>query len=496
MSDEIFLAGNNNKAGLPEQDRRQHIDQVIYEASKSSKFYQHQQERLKKAAARARILREAVSEYTGAQIQAAGIQVAQYIAAQRADATRDTVHVHVDMDAFFASVEQLHNPALKDVPMAVGCEAMLSTANYEARKWGVSAAMPGFIARKLCPRLVIVPLDYDKYLAASEQVRTVFKQYDASFAAGWSLDEACLDFSGAGPDEVFRTVERMRAQVHRETGLTCSAGIASNRLLAKMASNVRKPNGQFMVPTDEADMLQWLHSLPVKRISGVGKVTELLLERSFDIRTIRDLHERRALVWLACTRKKAEFLVASAHGLPSAAGGDDDDQDASRKSVSAERTYFPPIECTEDMKHRLSEMCGLLADELAAKAMGCCCVTVKIKHADFTVLTRSSTVHKRLERADDLYSVAVRVLERMAVTSARLIGVRASGLESSRPTVLDRFVKDDVAVDDCVACPVCAKPLSATIVNEHLDRCLAAGARAKADGKRKGPMDLFVARPQ
>lgn len=497
-SERTFLSGNNTKAGLPELSRER-IDQIIMEASKNSRFYQHQQRRLQQVAERARSLR--LHQPTNTDVDRAEQEIDDYLTQIR-ETHKDGLYVHVDMDAFFAAVEQLHRPELADVPMAVGAEPMLSTANYKARQFGVSAAMPGFIARKLCPELVIVPHNYERYVAASEQVHAVFRRYDPNFSS-FSLDEASLDFTKYLGGDVDIVVKEMREAVKSATGLTCSAGIGPTRQLAKMASNINKPDGQFTVPSP---LLPWLHSQPVKRLCGAGKVTCALLKDAYDIQTIGDLYRNQTRVWLGLTRSRAEFLVSAAHGLASSAydhhnGDPEDEDDVGRKSVSVERTHFPAITNLQQMDDILLDLSNLLFDDLQSKQLGCSNVAIKVKLADFQTLTRSCTVGHRIDSAREIYRLASQLLHKLAPASARLLGVRASALESTKPTLLDAFVVHSGGGDEqrMVQCPACTKQVVEERINDHLDTCLVPSQsplKTKPTKKSKvGPMDYFTIKP-
>ncbi|XP_042509308.1 DNA polymerase kappa-like [Macadamia integrifolia] len=225
----------NAKAGMDGVDKEK-VQRIVYEMSKGSKYFENEE---RKEA----FIRQKVDNMRArcAKLTAMDMSHYQMVADKRIfelEATRDLSKswLHVDMDAFYAAVETLANPSLKGKPMAVGSMSMLSTANYEARKFGVRAAMPGFIARKLCPELIFVPIDFEKYTYYSDLTRKVFQKYDPNFMAT-SLDEAYLDITevckrrGISSGEI---AEELRRGVYKETGLTCSAGVAPNRLLAKV----------------------------------------------------------------------------------------------------------------------------------------------------------------------------------------------------------------------------------------------------------------------
>ena len=500
-----FLTGNNTKAGVPERSREQ-IDEIILQASKGYRFFLHQEKRKQQVIERAAKMKERTFPQT--LLAQATVEVDAFLDSLRKESEpKKSVYVHVDMDAFFAAVEELHRPNLKNVPMAVGNDAMLSTANYAARKYGVSAGMPGFIARKLCPEIVLVDLNYDRYVAASELVQAVFKEYDPNFNS-FSLDEASLNFTDLVQEGTAEDIAReMREKVKGATGLTCSAGIGPTRQLAKMASNMNKPDGQFSLFTEvDGDLLGWLRKQPVKRISGVGKVTTALLQEAFGVKTIGDIYEKRAEIWLKMTRKQAEFLVSASCGLAgSMYDGADEDNDGGRKSMSVERTYFPPLDNIDEMSSKLRLLSEYLAKDLENEQVACCCVSIKVKLANFTVLTRSHSVKKRIQSALEIFKISEDLLKRVNPKDARLLGVRASGLESTKPTSLDEFLAQGAEYTgevQMVPCPICGLTVTESSINDHLDLCLcneslkeeASGNQSKAKKMKKGPMDAFVGR--
>ncbi|KAF5827726.1 hypothetical protein DUNSADRAFT_170 [Dunaliella salina] len=236
----------NAKAGMEGVDKA-HVQKIVYEMSKGSKHFMNEQRKNAETEARIARLKQQYAQLTDAEVvhhtKAMDAQIAVL------EASRDTsrVWIHVDMDAFYAGCEELANPALRDVPMAVGGIGMISTANYHARRFGVRSAMPGFIGRRLCPQLVFVKPNFERYQAASEVTRAVFRRYDPHFEAG-SLDEAFLDVThfcrrtGVSGAQV---AARVRHEVQSEAGVTCSCGIAVNKMLAKICSDINKPNGQF-----------------------------------------------------------------------------------------------------------------------------------------------------------------------------------------------------------------------------------------------------------
>ncbi|XP_059448478.1 DNA polymerase kappa-like isoform X1 [Corylus avellana] len=225
----------NAKAGMDGVDKER-VQRIVYEMSKGSKYFENEE---RKEAFTRRKLESMRAQC--AMLTAADISNNRTVADRRIlelEATRDLTRIwlHVDMDAFYAAVETLSNPMLKGKPMAVGGMSMISTANYEARRFGVRAAMPGFIARKLCPELIFVPVDFKKYTYYSDLTRKVFQKYDPNFMAA-SLDEAYLDITNVCKQRGITSgeiAEELRTSVYEETGLMCSAGVGPNRLLAKV----------------------------------------------------------------------------------------------------------------------------------------------------------------------------------------------------------------------------------------------------------------------
>ncbi|GAB2292123.1 hypothetical protein Dimus_026375 [Dionaea muscipula] len=341
------------------------------------------------------------------------------------EAARDLsrLWLHVDMDAFYAAVEMLSSPSLKGKPVAVGSLSMISTANYEARRYGVRAAMPGFIARKLCPELTFVPTDFQKYIHYSNVTRKVFQSYDPNFLAA-SLDEAYLDITevcktrGATSAEI---AEELRRNVFLETGLTCSAGVAPNRLLAKVCSDINKPNGQFVLPNDRVAVMTFISSLPIRKIGGIGKVTERILREVFGINTCEEMLKKCGLLCGLFSLSSADFFLCVGLGL----GKTNAPEVKMRKSMSNERTFSPTGD--EGLLHKkLAELAELLAADLQKEGLHGKTLTLKLKTASFEVRTRAVTLQKDICSSEDILRQASKLLKAEFPISLRLIGLRVS----------------------------------------------------------------------
>ncbi|PIN07559.1 putative DNA damage inducible protein [Handroanthus impetiginosus] len=370
------------KAGMEGVDKEK-VQRIVYEMSKGSKYFKNEERKEAYMNQKVESMRSQLAKLTPLDISHH-----QKIADKRIlelEATRDLsrIWLHVDMDAFYAAVETLCNPSLKGKPMAVGSMSMISTANYEARKFGVRAAMPGFIARRLCPELIFVPVDFKKYNYYSDLTRKVFQEYDPNFLAA-SLDEAYLDITNFCNDKGMRgdeVAEELRVNVHKETGLTCSAGVAPNRLLAKVCSDINKPNGQFVLPNDRMAVMTFISSLPIRKIGGIGKVTENILKGALGITTCEEMLQKSSFICALFSRSSADFFLSVGLGL----GRTDTPQVTLRKSISNERTFSP----TEDeglLHQKLVDLSENLSSDMKKEGLCGRTLTLKLKTSSFEVL--------------------------------------------------------------------------------------------------------------
>ena len=340
--------------------------------------------------------------------------------------------IHIDMDAFFASVEQRDNPELRGKPVAVGGSGrrgVVAAASYEARVYGVHSALPGFKAARLCPQLIFVKPRFAVYKEVSLQIRAIFQEY-TDLVEPLSLDEAYLDVTEnkKGIASAARIAGEIRARIAQETGLTASAGVSFNKFLAKTASDLQKPDGLTVISPWEAET--FLEQLPVERFHGIGKVTARRMQR-LGIHNGRDLKDRPLEELLRL------FGKAGNHYFHIVRGNDPRPVNPNRlrKSIGAEHTFPENLEAVEDLKSRLKPLVKKVFDAMHTQANYGRTLTLKFKSADFQTHTRSRTFQSDLTRFDDLWKAAVELLEQHLgeVAPLRLIGIAVSTLQREHP---------------------------------------------------------------
>jgi DNA polymerase-4 len=334
------------------------------------------------------------------------------------------------MDAFYASVEQRDNPSLKGKPVAVGGDpttrGVVAAASYEARKFGVRSAIPMSRAVRLCPSLVIVRPDFQKYRTVSQQVFALYREV-TPLVEPLSLDEAYLDVTENSWGEPLgvNVAKRLKAAIQDTTRLTASAGVAPNKFLAKIASGWKKPDGLTVVAPER--MEKFLTGLPVDALWGVGPVTAAKL-REHGIEKLTDVRARSQADLEAVVGNLAPWLIDLANGR------DDRRVEPNRpsKSSSSERTYASDLSGMSEIRQEIDRMARDVADWLQKRAITARTVTIKVRYTDFTTVTRS---HSRPQMTDDADDIARRALALLAKTEAgarpvRLLGVGVHNLNT------------------------------------------------------------------
>lgn len=336
--------------------------------------------------------------------------------------------VHVDMDAFYASVEQRDNPDLRGLPVAVGYPAargVVAAASYEARKFGIHSAMPSVTAKRKCPDLFFVRPRFDVHKAVSLQIRAIFAEYTPMIEP-LSLDEAYLDVTEnlKGMEIASEIAQEIRAKIKQVTGLNASAGISYNKFLAKMASDLNKPNGQAVITPKNGPA--FVEALPIKKFHGVGPATAEKMHW-LGIETGADLKEKTLEFLVEHFGKSGPYFYGITRGI-------DNRQvkpDRVRKSVGAEDTFSEDIHSFERAREGLQPLIEKVWGYCEANEIGAKTVTLKVKYADFSQITRSKTVTAPLQTIGDLEEMVGLLLAPIFPPrrGIRLLGVTLSSLE-------------------------------------------------------------------
>jgi len=336
--------------------------------------------------------------------------------------------LHIDMDAFFASVEQRDSPELRGKPVAVGGSAqrgVVAAASYEAREFGVRSAMPSVTAARRCPSLVFVPARFEVYRAVSQQIRQIFSRY-SDLVEPLSLDEAYLDVTQDKQQVGSATLvaNMIREAIREETGLTASAGVSYNKFLAKVASDQNKPDGICVIRPHEG--AEFVASLPVRRFYGVGPKTAERMA-GMGINMGADLRDKDMEFMLENFGKSAEYLYHAARGV--------DERPVRpnriRKSVGRERTFSEDLASDEALIEALEKIVDSAWQRIEQNGAVGRTVTLKVKYADFRQITRSSSCAEYLTSRKQFAEVAGGLLEELLPVplGVRLLGVTLSGLD-------------------------------------------------------------------
>lgn len=331
------------------------------------------------------------------------------------------------MDAFYASVEQRDRPELKGKPIAVGGSSkrgVVASASYEARQFGVRSAMPSMTAMRLCPQLIFVKSRFEVYRDVSQQIREIFLDY-TDLVEPLSLDEAYLDVTENKYGKLSAThiAIEIRQRILESTGLTASAGVSFNKFLAKVASDINKPNGIKVITPDEA--LAFLEALPVARFHGIGKVTAQKMNR-MGIFNGKDLKQFPEIELVRRFGKVGRYY----YKIVRAEDSREVNPNRTRKSIGAERTFSEDIIELQEMKERLLQLAGIVFQYMKKADNYGRTLTLKAKMPDFKVINRSKTFSSEIRHLDDLISVAHELLEenRADINQVRLLGLSVSNL--------------------------------------------------------------------
>ena len=337
--------------------------------------------------------------------------------------------IHIDMDAFFASVEQLDHPELRGKPVAVGGSgprSVVAAASYEARKFGVRSAMPSMTARHLCPDLIFISHNFERYTEVSSTVFSILKEY-TDLVEPLSIDEAFLDVTDDKMNIKSATViaKKIRSEIKDRTGLTASAGISVNKFLAKIASDINKPDGMFIIKPEDAE--RFIESLQIEKFYGIGKVTALKMH-NLGILNGSDLKRWDLLSLVRNFGKAGAFFYDIARGI--------DERPVEpyqeRKSVGTELTYEKDLTTSFEIIAELYKLEKELMERLEHAETAGRTITLKIKFSDFRQITRSRTVQHYIRDFKTLHNevTALRKSIKLEDPRIRLLGVSVTSLES------------------------------------------------------------------
>jgi DNA polymerase-4 len=346
--------------------------------------------------------------------------------------------IHIDMDAFYASVEQMDNPALKGKPVAVGGaekRGVVSAASYEARKFGVRSAMSGYLAKKNCPDLIFVPLRFDRYKEISQKIRTIFFDY-TDLVEPLSLDEAYLDVTTnkKGNPSASLIAEEIRQRILEEVGLTASAGISINKFIAKVASDYNKPNGQKTVNPEE--VISFLEDLEIRKFYGVGKVTADKMYHH-GIFTGKELKQKSLEFLSENFGKSGDYYYHVVRGIHNS----EVKPNRIPKSVGAERTFDENLSSEIFMLQKMDNIATELEKRLKKSKISGKTVTLKIKYSDFTLQTRSKTLPYYIADKSLILETTKELLyQEKLENSVRLLGISLSNLNTEKNEPLEQKV--------------------------------------------------------
>lgn len=347
--------------------------------------------------------------------------------------------IHIDMDAFFAAIEERDNPKLKGKPVIIGADPRLSggrgvvsTCNYEARKFGVRSAMNSKEAYERCPQAIFIAGDYEKYRQVGLQVREIFHRY-TDLVEPMSIDEAYLDVTDnkQGIKSAIKLARLIQHDIWRELQLTCSAGVSYNKFLAKLASDFEKPHGLTVILPEDAQA--FLNALPIEKFHGVGQKTVAVLHE-MGVFTGRDLLGLSEMCLIDRFGRFGYDLYRKARGISNAPVR----PNRERKSIGSERTYAKLLFSEEDIKAEIIKNAQRVARHLDRYGKQARTIVLKIRYADFSTLTKRQSLAIPTSDSEMIEQVALAIFEQLPEQSAgvRLLGVTATGFEETRGLIL------------------------------------------------------------
>jgi len=353
--------------------------------------------------------------------------------------------IHIDMDAFFASIEQMDYPELKGKPIAVcgrkDSRGVIATASYEARKFGVYSAMPVRTALRKCPYLILVEARFERYSEISDEIAKIFYKY-TPIVERTSIDEAYLDVSGSHLlfGTTIEIARRIKKEIKTEFGLSCSAGIAPNKLLAKIASDYKKPDGFTVISKDKVS--EFLDNLKIEKLPGIGPKTQKIFNEMgiYFIRELKNLSKEQLIKLFGIYGERIYFM---ARGLDDSPVVPDEMQE--EKSISNEITLDFDTMDIEIIKKVLLELSDKISSRLRARTLKAKTIKLKVKFFDFKVVTRQITLNRFISQSDIIYKNAIELFQTIEKRPVRLLGIGVSNFEKHSDEQLSLF--DDKKIE-------------------------------------------------
>lgn len=433
----------NEKAGMEGLDREE-IDKIIFEATKDSAISKKKQEdldRIKLQVEDFKIKLESLYKNDFLLEQNRKLVEAR-VRELKKDRNLERIWMHIDMDMFYAAVEIRDNPSLKEKPVAVGSERMVATSNYVARKFGVRSAMPGFIAKKLCKDLIFIPPNFHKYEAESKKIMKILKEYDADIEVR-GLDEAYLDLSQycglnyiTTEHEIRELIKEIKNKIVSETQLTSSCGVACNKTLAKICSDIQKPDGLYILPNDIQTIEEFMKNMKVRKIPSVGEKLERKLNY-LNIFTCQEVLDRTVDLYYLFSETQFDFLIASCYGIGPCYH--EEVRESIGKSISCSETF----RVTNDINFLskiFRQLCKKLFQNMIEQSVIGKTMTIEITDKNERHSAKSCSIIKRYETETELNNNGWNTLKSLLEggLSVRLIRVKLSSLQQVNPETLKK----------------------------------------------------------
>ncbi|CAD8074439.1 unnamed protein product [Paramecium sonneborni] len=414
-----------NKAGVEGADQ---IKQVIDDATRGSEYYKRQQEKRQQVLQKVNKMQMELENYNKNEQKKKEIKEIIQNKVKEFQINTDRIWAHFDMDMFYVACELLDKPELKDKPVAVG-QSIVSTANYVARKYGVRSAMPTFVAKKLCPDIIFIPCHFEKYKSVSNIFMTILKKYDDNLES-MGLDEANLDLTqyiNNSQEDPAILCENIRKDIFLATQLTASCGIGPNKMIAKLASEINKPNGMHVVQQTPTAVLNFLEKLPVRKIPGIGNITEQILT-GLNFNTCKDVRDRADQLYIIFTPKTFEYIFYSCWGVARNYHVEFEDQ----HSISCQRT-FSSISTQREFEDKIDYIADKLAEEMQSEEKVGNHLTLIIKTAKFEIRNKSLQLNQYTNQAKQISIYGKQLLKIMQLDEPiRLLGLKMSSLANEK----------------------------------------------------------------